>query len=77
MNQEVVQPPVAVITGGASSIGRHCSGAVRSGRHPCTSLRWAEEVASVIAFLASSAASYITGGDIVVDCGWTVGVPFA
>lgn len=35
--------------------------------------RWAEpgEIAAAIYFLASSAASFITGADLLVDCGWT------
>jgi len=35
--------------------------------------RWAEpsEIAAAIHFLASSAASFITGADLLVDCGWT------
>lgn len=35
--------------------------------------RWAapSEIASVVAFAASSGASYVTGSDILVDCGWT------
>jgi meso-butanediol dehydrogenase/(S,S)-butanediol dehydrogenase/diacetyl reductase len=34
-----------------------------------------EEVASVAAFLASDEASYITGQNIAVDGGWTIGYP--
>lgn len=35
--------------------------------------RWArpEEVAEAVYFLASSAASFVTGTDLLVDCGWT------
>jgi NAD(P)-dependent dehydrogenase (short-subunit alcohol dehydrogenase family) len=35
--------------------------------------RWAapEEIAEAIYFLASDAASFITGSDLLVDCGWT------
>ena len=35
--------------------------------------RWAspEEIASVVRFLASDGAGYITGSDVLVDCGWT------
>lgn len=35
--------------------------------------RWAkpEEIASVISFLAGDGASYVTGSDVLVDCGWT------
>ena len=35
--------------------------------------RWAapEEIASVVRFVASDGASYITGSDVLVDCGWT------
>jgi len=35
--------------------------------------RWAapDEIATVIAFLASDGASYVTGTDVLVDCGWT------
>jgi NAD(P)-dependent dehydrogenase (short-subunit alcohol dehydrogenase family) len=31
-----------------------------------------EEVASVVAFLASSDASYMTGASVVVDGGWSI-----
>jgi NAD(P)-dependent dehydrogenase (short-subunit alcohol dehydrogenase family) len=35
--------------------------------------RWARpnEIASVVHFLAGDGASYITGSDVLVDCGWT------
>lgn len=35
--------------------------------------RWADpsEIASVAVFLASAGASYVTGTDVLVDCGWT------
>jgi NAD(P)-dependent dehydrogenase (short-subunit alcohol dehydrogenase family) len=35
--------------------------------------RWASpaEIANVIHFVASEDASYITGSDVLVDCGWT------
>jgi NAD(P)-dependent dehydrogenase (short-subunit alcohol dehydrogenase family) len=35
--------------------------------------RWADpdEIASVVEFLASDGASYVTGADVLVDCGWT------
>jgi NAD(P)-dependent dehydrogenase (short-subunit alcohol dehydrogenase family) len=35
--------------------------------------RWADpdEIASVVEFLASPGASYITGADVLADCGWT------
>jgi len=35
--------------------------------------RWAhpDEIASVVTFLASDGASYVTGADVLVDCGWT------
>ena len=34
--------------------------------------RWAEprEIAEAVYFLASEAASFITGSDLLVDCGW-------
>jgi NAD(P)-dependent dehydrogenase (short-subunit alcohol dehydrogenase family) len=34
--------------------------------------RWADplEIAEVAYFLASSKASFITGADLLVDCGW-------
>ena len=31
-----------------------------------------EEVANVITFIASNAASYVTGSNILVDGGWTI-----
>jgi 3-oxoacyl-[acyl-carrier protein] reductase len=40
------------------------------GRTPLSRLGSPEEVARVIAFLASDAASYMTGGSIMVDGGW-------
>jgi NAD(P)-dependent dehydrogenase (short-subunit alcohol dehydrogenase family) len=35
--------------------------------------RWAspDEIASVVRFVASDGAAYITGSDVLVDCGWT------
>ncbi|MBU1196099.1 MAG: SDR family oxidoreductase [Proteobacteria bacterium] len=42
-----------------------------SNRTPLKRLGWAEEVASSALFLASDAASYITGATIMVDGGWT------
>jgi NAD(P)-dependent dehydrogenase (short-subunit alcohol dehydrogenase family) len=34
--------------------------------------RWADpmEIAEAVYFLASDAASFITGSDLLVDCGW-------
>jgi NAD(P)-dependent dehydrogenase (short-subunit alcohol dehydrogenase family) len=48
------------------------SGLVQS-RTPMGRVGTPEEVAELIAFLASSRASYITGADISIDGGWTAG----
>jgi 3-oxoacyl-[acyl-carrier protein] reductase len=44
--------------------------------HPSGRLGTADEVASVVAFLASPAASWVTGENIVVDGGYTKRVAF-
>ena len=38
-----------------------------------TALGWVKEIASVIAFLASDEASFVTGSEVVVDGGYTAG----
>ena len=39
---------------------------------PLKRLGNSEEVANVVTFIASDAASYITGSNILVDGGWTI-----
>jgi NAD(P)-dependent dehydrogenase (short-subunit alcohol dehydrogenase family) len=73
---------VALVSGGGTGIGRatalQLSGSGARVAVPLGRLGRPEEVASVIAFLASAGGAYVTGTTIVVDGGvdaWGIGEP--
>jgi NAD(P)-dependent dehydrogenase (short-subunit alcohol dehydrogenase family) len=74
----VVSRPCALVTGAANGIGRACAEAdpaadraALAASVPLGRLSTPGECAAVVAFLASAAASYVTGAALPVDVGFT------